>query len=166
MTKKWYVVEVLQNKSKFAIQNLKMQGFATFYPHFRSCRKQGKIFRNVLVPLFPRYVFVNSVLGRRELRTINSTYGVRGVLTSDTRNPSSVSPDVMRDLLERCDDAGVSSNELSRGDEVRFISGPFYGHLASIESMDAHGRIKVLFQLLGVENRLVVDPSVIAPVDR
>lgn len=143
-----------------------MQGFTTFYPHFQSCRKQGKIFRNVLVPLFPRYVFINSALDRKQVRLINSTYGVRGLLTSDTRSPSSVSPAVMQDLLDRCDDAGIASSGLSRGDEVRFISGPFYGHLASIESLDAHGRIMVLFRLLGMENRLVVEPAAIAPVGR
>lgn len=72
----------------------------------------------------------------------------------------------MQDLLDRCDDAGIASSGLSRGDEVRFISGPFYGHLASIESLDAHGRIMVLFRLLGMENRLVVEPAAIAPVGR
>jgi transcriptional antiterminator RfaH len=165
LTKRWYIVEVSQAKSKYAIQNLNMQGFTTFYPHFRSCRKQGKVFRNVLFPLFPRYVFINTVLERKEVRTINSTYGVRGLLTGGTPNPSAISPDVMRDLLARCDDAGVSCSGFSRGDAVRFISGPFYGHLAAIESLDAHGRIMVLFQLLGVENRLVVEPSVLAPIE-
>jgi transcriptional antiterminator RfaH len=165
VSKKWYVVEVHHGKSKYAINNLNMQGFATFYPHFRSCRKHGGGLRNLLVPFFPRYVFINAALGLGEVRAINSTYGVKGLLTSHTCNPSSVSADVMQNLLMRCDDEGVSSCGLSYGDKVRFISGPFYGHLASIENLDVNGRIMVLFQLLGVENRLIVERSVIASVE-
>lgn len=71
----------------------------------------------------------------------------------------------MRDLLDRCDEGVVASDSLSAGDDVRFISGPFYGRLASIESMDSQGRIMVLFQLLGADNRLIVDRSAIAPVE-
>ncbi len=162
---RWYVLEVLPNKSTYAIKNLNRQGFHTFYPHFRTSKKYGKVLRSVLVPLFPRYVFVNTVLGGKEVRTLNSTYGVKGLLSCEAQNPSSVCPDVMRDLLSRCDSDEISGNTFSCGDEVRFISGPLYGRLASIESLDSQGRVMVLFQLLGAENRLVVEQSAIVPAN-
>ena len=119
----------------------------------------------MLVPLFPRYVFVNTALGGKEVRTLNSTYGVKGLLSCDSRNPSSVCPDVMQGLLNRCDNDEVSANTFSSGDEVRFISGPLYGRLASIEGLDSQGRVMVLFQLLGADNRLVVEQTAIVPAN-
>ena len=54
----WYVVETRPRQERFAIENLHLQKFTTFWPRFWKTSKHARQQKTVLAPLFPGYLFV------------------------------------------------------------------------------------------------------------
>jgi transcriptional antiterminator RfaH len=67
--------------------------------------------------------------------------------------------------MSRCDTDGLLApvvDDLSVGDRVRVISGPFYDFVTSVEKIDPDRRLHVLLELLGRPTRVKLDPSMVA----
>jgi transcriptional antiterminator RfaH len=162
---RWYVAETLPAREDLAIQNLRRQSFQSFCPRFRKVRRHARRQHTVLAPLFPGYVFVRMDPERHAWRSINGTFGVRALICGDRLRPSALPDAAMHQILSRCEDEVVRHLlvEPIPGQTVQIVSGPFADRLASIETLDGKGRVRVLLDLLGTECSVWTDLSAVAP---
>jgi len=79
---RWYVAAVQPGREDSAERHLARQGFATFAPrHLRTVRHARRAMTRK-VPLFPGYLFVALDLARDRWRSVNGTFGVRGLVAA------------------------------------------------------------------------------------
>ena len=133
-------------------------------PHHATNVRQGGRFRLQRRPLFAGYVFVGGERQNIPWRRIRTTPGVSQVIGLDSRGPAQVPGDVIEGLVRRCDGEGMLQKEpdLSVGDRIKIMSGPFAEFVSSVEHIDEHQRVYALLELLGADRRVAVDPRHIA----
>ncbi|MDE8653000.1 transcription termination/antitermination protein NusG [Novosphingobium album (ex Liu et al. 2023)] len=162
----WYVAETLPRKEAFAIENLELQEFASLCPRFRKSSRHARKVRTVLAPLFPGYVFVQIDVDHDPWRAINSTFGVKRLLSSDGGRPQKVPTNFMQWLVGRCRDGVVEKmvEAPQVGDAVRIMTGPLHDRIGHVESLDDKGRVRVLLDILGGMVPVRVSASDLGPV--
>lgn len=162
----WYVAETLPRLEGVAQSRLTQQGFASFCPRFRRTRRHARRTDQVIVPLFPGYLFVRFDRDRDPWRSINGTRGVKRLVGCDRGYPRSMPEPAMAEIMARCDGEMVHGilPSLQPGQSVRLISGPFADMLGEITELDNHGRVRVLLDLLGGPKNIAIPPSMIASV--
>ena len=151
MTHRYYVVQAQPQKERLAVQELRNQGFDTFFPLVQRAPRvtRGRLELPRPIPMFPKYLFVSFDLLRDPWRSINGTRGVTRLMCMDER-PSPVPELAMSRLL--C--AGELLHEdtaklpFALGDVVEFVSGPMIGQRGLVQACDT-ARVQVLLSLLG-----------------
>jgi transcriptional antiterminator RfaH len=134
-----------------ARRHLQAAGYADVYlPEVREQRRRrGKPY-HVIVPLFARYLFINSVNWWEAKRTV----GVTDVLMTADGTPAHL-PDHEIESLRARERHGLivlpKRAEFERGDRVQVTSGALFSQFGLVESMRGPDRIFVLMQLLGSE---------------
>jgi transcriptional antiterminator RfaH len=142
-----------------ALWHLTNQGFHCFLPHVLQLRSHARKTRLVLVPLFPRYLFVRLDLNVTRWRAINGTRGVVSLLANGP-HPLPVPHGLVEMLFAKCDSRNAISltamGALAKGLRVRIKSGAFSGQMGEVTGTFAEGRdrVRVLLTLLGVETEL------------
>lgn len=151
--KRWYVVVTQPNNEGRAEEHLLRQGFSVYLPRYRRTRRHARKTETVLRPLFPRYLFVGLDLARDRWRSVQSTFGVQGLVTVGDR-PSAVPDAVIEAILQRQDDDGLilmGAPALPKGTKVRILDGIFEDAVGLFERAAGEQRVAVLLQLLGRE---------------
>tara|TARA_B100000767_G_C19539831_1_gene440255 strand:+ start:140 stop:649 length:510 start_codon:yes stop_codon:yes gene_type:complete len=154
----WTILQFKPHAHTLAQKNLNQQGFKTFLPLENVTKYKNQQFISTQRPLFPGYMFVAFERENMFWHKINSTYGVSKLLTHN--NQPHIIPDALIfSIMARCNLEGVllPSKKFSKGDDVRFISGPFHNFLATVENIDKNQRIWVLMDLMGQVTRTLVD---------
>ncbi|WP_066560230.1 transcription termination/antitermination protein NusG [Croceicoccus bisphenolivorans] len=151
MAIRWYVAQTRARGEVLAKQHLERQSFRTFLPRIRRITRHARRAIEAKVPLFPGYIFVAFDNGVDRWRSINSTHGVKTLVTGDGGAPTPVRPGVMRKLCDACDgDLFMGSADVwVPGQVVRIEDGPFAETLARVENLEGPDRVRVLFALLG-----------------
>lgn len=146
----WCVVSTQTHGEVRAEANLLRQGYNAWLPYTMKWRRHARRREKVRSPVFPGYLFVQLDLERDSWTPINSTFGVRNLLTCGTR------PEVLPDsfvfkLQKTLEDGSVGDqvSDLSVGTPVRIISGPFADYVAEICELGPHDRVKILLDILG-----------------
>ncbi|MEX0852708.1 MAG: transcriptional activator RfaH [Bauldia sp.] len=164
LSARWYAVHSQPHRERRAAAHLGLQGFRAFLPlHARTVR-HARRFRTVLAPFFPRYLFVEMVLGRDRWRSVNGTVGVaRLVMEGD--QPMPVAPGVVEALLALADSSGLLSLErrLEPGQRVRIVTGPLAGLVGQLAALDERGRVKVLLDVLGTRVPVLTSGARLVP---
>lgn len=78
--KQWYVVYAKSRQEAVAEENLGRQGYEVYLPLIAQPRRQRGQWRQVLEPLFPRYLFVHLRLGCDNIGPIRYTTGVSSLV--------------------------------------------------------------------------------------
>lgn len=153
----WLLAELKRGGGPVADWNLKQQSFSTFLPLEEVTIRHARKFTRTLRPLFPGYIFVGATSERHHLRSVNSTYGVKRLVTFRDA-PAIVPLDVISKLMLRCDASGklLPPRFLKPGDQVRLTSGPFAEFVATVETIAPDRRVWVLLELMGVTTRVAV----------
>ena len=101
-----------------------------------------------------------SVLPRHVMVQINYTMGVTKLISFGAQ-PNPVPPALMSGLMLRCDTGGklLPPQQVTKGDKVQLLKGPFSNYIANVESIEAKQRVWVLIELMGRVTRLSVDPN-------
>ena len=148
--KRWYAVQCLAHRESAAQSHLENQSYSVFLPRRMKTRRHARKLDNVLVPFFPNYLFIHLDLSRERWRSINGTYGVgRLVMRGDLPAPAPVG--VVEALCSACDERGVliQSCDLSEGQPVRILAGPFADLVGELERLDESDRVRVLLDIMG-----------------
>ena len=153
----WFLAQVKPNCSSIAERNLLRQGFTTFLPLERRTRKKSGQLRQVKAPYFPGYIFVRDDVQASPWRAIQSTYGVSRIVSFGIR-PAPVPPEIMEELLERCDFEGCiqRTDKFAEGDEVQICNGPLTDFTGLIEKMAPDERAWLLIDIMGKATRSLV----------
>jgi transcription elongation factor/antiterminator RfaH len=147
---RWYAAQTLYQRESGAELQLEAQGFASFLPQITRTVRHARQLRTVRTPLFPSYVFVRLDLERDRWRSVNGTYGVARLVMADGR-PVPVPKGVVESLLDLRDATGVVrlDHDLSVGQTVEVIAGPFAKALGSLVRLEGPERVKVLLDIMG-----------------
>lgn len=147
----WAVAITHVNSEKIAVANATRQGFACYLPEMKSRSKGGKR-RDVIVPLFSRYVFVQIVDAWHSLL---GTKGVAGLIMAGN-SPSLVGDDVIEEIQSRCDKDGffVPAPRLIKGEQVVAKYGAMAGVIGIYDGMTSNQREVALMEILGSKRRV------------
>ena len=158
--KSWFLLQYKPNSHRVALRNLHRQGFETFLPTQDVTQRKSTKFVQQLKPLFPGYMFVAFERESAPWRQINSTIGVSRLVSFDGQ-PRELPLDLVSGLMLRCDASGkiLPPTQLSTGDKVEVLNGPFANFIATVENIDARHRVWVLIDFIRQGARLQVQPE-------
>jgi transcriptional antiterminator RfaH len=147
----WFVAQLRPQGLVRAQAHLHRQGFETFAPDILATTLRAGAARQTRMSLFPGYLFVSFDPDSSRWGVINSTRGITKLILSDPRRPQPLPSALMTGLRQRCDASGLLSSqiELSVGDRIRVLSGPFADLVTTIETLPSAARIGVLIDLMG-----------------
>jgi transcriptional antiterminator RfaH len=151
----WYLVHTKPLGERTARANLERQGYAIYLPQLVQATRRQQRWSNRVVPLFPRYLFLQLDSGRQSLRPVHSTVGVSNIVRFGMRC-AVVRDEVLEELRARADPAtGLhrlqAAARFARGTRVRITAGPFCGINGIFEQADGTERVTILLNLLGQE---------------
>jgi transcriptional antiterminator RfaH len=164
---RWYLVYTKPSNEKIAQQNLSRQGYQVYLPRLVQRLRRPAGWVEQIVPLFPRYVFLQLNEGDQSLGPVRSSVGVSSVVRFGTRY--AVVPDwVIRDLHARADTSSglhhmVPVRGLVPGAGVRITAGAFDGIEGIFEREAGMERVVVLLNLLGQDASVRIPASFVAP---
>ena len=155
----WYVVHTKPNEEVRASHHLARQGFSVYLPRYAKTRRHARKIDTVLRPLFPRYLFIALDLARDRWRSIQSTFGVVGlVILAELPAPlpsGAVEAIKARESAEGHVRLGLALG-LGIGSRVKLLDGVFADHGGVLDRIADERRIAVLLQLLGRQVRVLV----------
>lgn len=143
----WYVASVHRGKDRFAEQNLGQQGFVTFVP------RQLKIVRHAgstvthHVPYFHDHLFVAIDLKTQRWQSVNSTPGIRSLVTRGER-PAPVPPGFVERFLDAPDTSFVINPRVSGLDPATMEPGQFVNVVSHFDRLTARDRTKLLMAVM------------------
>ena len=164
---RWYLIHTKPVREGVAELNLQRQGYETYLPRIlRSARRRGRWCDHV-VPLFPRYLFLQLSEGCQALGPVRSSVGVSGVVRFGTRY-AIVSQQIITQLRLRADpETGLhrlaKPTSPARGAAVRITAGPFEGLDGVFEREAGSARVVVLLNLLGQDAAVRIPAEAVAP---
>lgn len=153
----WSCAQTHPHNEALALRNLRRQKFTAFYPFFLVTNR----FRRLVVkPVFPGYVFIELEDQTHNWAPINSTLGVKRLLTHSAggdepyRKPAKVP--FMEDLRRlRIQSAETGEEDvLPPGTTVRIRRGPLAERVALV-AMSSADRVKLLLEAFNRE--IVID---------
>jgi transcriptional antiterminator RfaH len=157
----WFAVQTQPRAEPKARANLERQGYAVYAPRLRRRRRHARRVENVLVPLFPGYVFVDLDPKGGAWRPINSTLGVvRLVCFGET--PAPVPRGVIEGLRELEGEDGIvrpPETPLPPGQSVRILDGTLAGQIGILLDASDAERVRLLVRMLGRDVQVAVDPE-------
>ncbi|MBV5269518.1 MAG: transcriptional activator RfaH [Afipia sp.] len=161
----WYVVHTQVNGEAKAARNLVQQGFEIYLPSYLKRRSHARKIKEVVAPLFPRYLFVRIDMATQRWRSIQSTLGVCH-LVANGQDPTPVSRDVLSLLKSREDQSGLIKMDrvpqFSLGDKVRVLAGAFADSLGLYDGANDRDRVAILLDFLGRKVRVSLDADAVA----
>ena len=157
---RWYLVHTKPAGEVVAQMHLERQGYEVYLPRLVQSQRRGGRWRERVVPLFPRYLFLRLNAGRQALGPVRSTVGVTNVVRFGS-DYAVVPDEVIRGLQARADsETGLHRLNLGcmpePGMRVRIASGPLDGLEGVFERKAGAERVVVLLRLLGQDARVEV----------
>lgn len=171
---KWYIVQCIRGSDKQAIEAFDRYRIETYYPKTQELRQVPKrqmsasqrrsgitIQKPMIVPLFPRYLFIHLDLRMPEYHEVFELSGVGG-LTCRGGMPVYMADAAIAKLRSEENNGIVPGNVSMRmlfevGERVTVTSGPFYSFPGivvksldiPIDRLEAHTRIRICIDVFG-----------------
>lgn len=160
----WFVVHTHVNAEAKVARNLQRQGFEIYLPRYLKRRSHARKVDQVTAPLFPRYIFVRIDMATQRWRSIQSTFGVAGLVLNGLE-PAQLPSPVLCALRQREDESGYVRLDQRRfvpGDKARVVAGAFAENLALVEGLADSDRIVILLDMLGRKVRVSIEADLVA----
>lgn len=160
----WYALLTKPRQERLAAEHLTRQQFEVYLPMGRERKLTKAGYSWCVVPLFPRYLFVNLDLSADNAAPIRSTTGCCGLVRCGMRVPH-LHVALIEALRGRTDDQG--SIPLQRhepwqpGQRLNVTAGPFAGLEAIYQARSGPERAIVLLRWLGAVRPVEVQESIL-----
>jgi len=158
MHPKWRAVYSKPRQESRAHLHLLNQEYEAYMPLVRARRRLRGRDRNVLEPMFPRYLFIRLTDYREDFGPIRSTRGVVGLVRMGEEFP--VVPDeLIAALREREQDGAIdlrAFDALKPNDPVQVTAGPFAGYQGVFDASNGDQRVIVLLEILNRQRRVEI----------
>ena len=168
--KKWYVVNTysgheskVKEKLEMRAQSMNMEDkiCRVIIPEQKVIEEKDGVKKEKIKKIFPGYILVEMVMTDEAWFVVRNTPGVTGFIGSSGKGakPTPLQAFEVENILHSMGMARIDSNaELSEGDKVKIIDGPFVGMYGTIESIDVDNSLaNVLVDLFGQETSVEVE---------
>lgn len=166
--KRWYAIhtysgyeEAVARYLKQRVDSLSMNDkiFEVVVPKEKKIRVKNGRRTSIEEKIYPGYVLVNMVLSEDSWYVVRNTPRVTGFVGSDNTTPTPLSQEEIDSLLSRAGkDEGKFNVDLTVGDVVKVIDGPFKDHDGKVSEVDEEkGRIKVMLAIFGRDTAVELD---------
>lgn len=147
--RRWYAVHTKLGSEESAALHLRRQRFEVFLPRSLRTTRGARQIRTTIAPFFPGYLFVRLDLDAERWRSIDGTFGVKGLIKAHDR-PLAAPASVVEALIAASSADGVLdlARDIKPGARVRVISGPFADELAIVDRMSGADRVQILLSLM------------------
>ena len=155
----WVCLFTQPRNEKLAFASLADAGLEPYLPLYRTFVTHARRRRVEVRPLFSRYIFARSENDPDKLRIAYRVHGVSGYAGKTFTN-SLVRDDIVDALRGReTEDGLVSMNfsNMTSGQKVKLLSGPFAGFEAIFEEIDDQRRCWIFLEFLGKLHRKRVE---------
>ena len=168
--KLWYVVNTYSGHESKVKENLMMRTesmgmenniFRVIVPETTEVEIKDGVKKEKTKKMFPGYVLVEMIMSDEAWYAVRNTPGVTGFIGSSGKGakPIPLSPQEIDKILAS---EGLSridvETDLSEGDSVTIIDGPFKGMIGKVENIDLDNqKLNVLIDLFGQETPVEVD---------
>jgi transcriptional antiterminator NusG len=170
--KRWYVVNTysghenkVKEKLEMRIESMDMQDniFRVVVPEQTEIDIKDGVKKEKVKKLFPGYVLVEMVMSDEAWYVVRNTPGVTGFIGSSGKGAKPI-PLLPGEIDRILGQMGMSrldlGSEITAGDKVKIISGPFNSMYGRIESVDLENqKLKVIVDLFGQETSVEVELS-------
>ncbi len=172
----WYVFYVKTGREQtacdFLNKLLNREECNAFIPQVELTFKNSKFIRKELKPMFPGYVFIDSILDEKTFiiqahKLTRFSKCIFKLLGSENADCMKLTEEEKNFLLSFCDDDYVTeeSKGFIIGDKIIVTSGPLEGRESIIKKIDRHKRrAEIEFKFLGDIRRISVALEVISKV--
>ena len=163
--KQWYVVHTQINREPTASRHLERQGFEVYCPHYRTTVNHARRVREVVRPLFQRYLFVKVNTETQRWRSINGTIGVSYLITNGEQ-PIPAPRGVIEAIQGREDSSGLVlmiPPTYTFGQRLKVLQGPMARSTVFFQKFsDNNKRVIVLLEMLGGSVRTTMPAKAVA----
>lgn len=163
----WYCLRTQPKREHIAAAHLRFINVTVFCPRIRFKRVTRRGVAWVTEATFPGYLFARFKLAEMH-RQVQHAHGVSGIVRFADRYPT-IGEGTLAQLREHTGGLEIKElgYELSRGDQVKIVSGMFAGLEAVVtQILPARERIKVLMDFLGRQMEVEVERvSVLSQVE-
>jgi transcriptional antiterminator RfaH len=164
---RWYLIHSKPSAEALAQANLQRQGYEVYFPRLLQPLRRRARWREAIVALFPRYLFIRLDEGRQALSPVRSTAGVTGIVRFGARF-ATVPDGVIRDLRSRAHpESGLhrlcGRAEFTLGTAVRIAAGPLAGMEGVFERRAGSDRVVILLNILGRDSSVGVPAGFVVP---
>ena len=164
----WYCVHTKPTKESLVARHLQEElGLQTYYPKLKRKRTIRRVRKEVIEPLFPRYLFCRFDFSE-SYRAVHYGKEIIGLVGTDGK-PTIVNDSTIEQLKEWAgkdkDVLELSPESIAPGDSIRITEGPMMGLQAVfIEETTQSDRVAILLELMNAEARTEIDRSQIEPI--
>jgi transcriptional antiterminator RfaH len=165
--RRWHLVLSKRSSEEVAKMQLERQGYSVYLPRLQAkVLRRGK-WRERIVALFPRYLFVQLDSLVQSLGPIRSTIGVANIVRFGVEY-AIVPNSIVNGLVEH-EDPQTRLHKLrigawfKHGSAVRIAAGALSGLEGIFQYEDGNDRVVVLLNLLGRETCVRVDSGCVVP---
>jgi transcriptional antiterminator RfaH len=162
----WYLVYSKPRQEKGAVENLLRQKYEVYFPQIRTWRTRHGRRKQVIEPLFPRYLFIHLDSQTDNWAPIRSTLGVTSLVRFGAE-PAHVPDELVEYLKSRQNAEGLhewAQPTVAVGGRARVVSGPLAGYEGILIAKSSRERVVILMDLVGGQVRAKMGPDQIEPV--
>ena len=165
----WYIVWTAARAEKQVEMRIAAQGLEPWLPKFTERRKWSDRWRDVVLPLFPGYIFARGVPA--QLHSLLRTPGVLSIVKNAGR-PAVLSDAFVLTLRRATETPGVAASPLTEDfsyavdDEVIVREGPLAGLRGIVQHVRNGHRIVVWIEQVGRGVAFTVGATLVSPVSR
>lgn len=155
----WYTIHTKPRQETIAELNISGFGIETFYPKIKMNKIIRRKKRDLVLPLFPGYIFAYFNLARH-YRMVHYANGVHKVVSFGDLPPTPIDEEVINAIKARMKEGYVSLEpvNLAPGDIVEIKDGPFEGFRAIFErGISDKERVVLLLDSLSHQAHIVID---------
>lgn len=165
----WYVVWTAARAEKQVEMRIAAQGLEPWLPKFTERRRWSDRWRDVVLPLFPGYIFARGVPS--EVYSLLRTPGVLSIVKNAGR-PATLSDAFVMALRRAMETPGVEASPVTEefsyvvDDEVIVREGPLAGLRGIVQQVRNGRRIVVWIEQVGRGVAFTVAATLVSPVSR
>lgn len=164
----WYVAVTHHRAEIVAQEELTKQGIQAFLPKEKIRRIVRGYPQDNVRPVFGGYIFANFDPIEQAWRFINSTRGIRSLISSSPERPTRIRNEIMAALIERCDGEFIPSLVVDEvlstfipvGATVKLTGGSYEKFRGPVTSV-LDDRIKVMLQIFGRPSEVSVPRTLV-----
>ena len=157
----WFAVVTKPRQEQIALENLQRQDFKCFLPMAENpYQRRSKKQKQIIEPLFPRYLFLNAIATTQNLAPVRSTRGVISMVRFGTELaviPDSIIQAIKNRMEPNTGLIKIKPVQIKAGDKVKIFDGPLAGINGIVTERSSENRAQILMNLMGRPTKVEVN---------